>query len=93
MKKFLLGFIVGMFFTGSLYFFLQPDATVRIKMGRLLDRDTLYLKNGDVILGWIVQEEGDKILVEVEKGTFILNRSECKSIQKNTFLRYLRELI
>lgn len=93
MKKFLLGFIIGMFFAGSLYFFLQPDATVRLKVGRLLDRDTLYLKNGDVILGWIVQEEGDKILVEVEKGTFILNRSECKSIQRNTFLRYLRELI
>ena len=93
MKKILIGMLAGVSLTVVAYFLFYPNPTLRINTGRLLDQDTFYLKNGQLIRGWIVKDEGDKIIVDIEKGSLTLNRSSCKEIQENVFLRYLRQLI
>lgn len=93
MKKFLLGLIIGAFFTAGSYFLFSWDTKLHTDVGKLLDMDTLCLKDGDVIDGWILYEDNENILVETEKGSFTLPRSTCISIKKNTFLQYIRELM
>jgi len=93
MKKFLLGLVLGIFVSAVLCFFLYPDLRSRVQMGRMLDRDTIYLKDGSVLHGWIVEENETQIFVEVGKGYFTLPRSQCHNIRRNTFLRYVRELV
>jgi len=93
MKKFILGFITGIFLAAGIYFFLHQNRLLQIELGRLLDKDTIYLENGTIVKGWIVRESEREILVEVEKGYFTVPRSRCKEIRENALLRYTRELM
>ena len=92
MKKFFLGFVVGAFLTLSIFFTPYADPRARVRIGRMLDEDILYLKNGSVIRGWIVKESPKEILVEFENGSFALKPSECEEIKRNYLLKYVREL-
>ncbi len=92
-RKFILGFIVGLFFSFSLYFIRFADMKLRVGVGRVLDQDIVYLKDGSFLRGWVVQEEGDEILVETGKGNFTLPRARCKSIEKDVFLKFVRKAI
>jgi hypothetical protein len=93
MKKFTFGLITGIILAAVLGFFFHPSPELRIELGRLLDRDTIYLKNGKVVEGWVVKEDNNQIWVELGTGHFILHRAECKAIRKNSLLRYVRELM
>lgn len=93
MLKFLIGCVIGAMLTLTAYVLFPIDPRLQIEVGRLLDRDTLYLNNGHIIEGWIVRENEQDLLVELETGNFSIRRSECNMIRKNTFLRYLRQLI
>lgn len=93
MKKVLLGFIIGIVAAVSAYLFLNPNPMPRINLGRLLDKDTIYLANGQILDGWIADENENTILLEVEKGTVTLSRARCRSIQKNKLLQYIRDLM
>ncbi|MFH1593146.1 MAG: hypothetical protein ABID09_00440 [Candidatus Omnitrophota bacterium] len=93
MKKFFAGFILGIFFIATLYFFFAPQKELKIYVGRLLDLDTIYLTSGTMLRGWIVKEDDERIWVETDKDSFTIPRSKCKGIQKNVLLRYLRRSI
>jgi hypothetical protein len=82
-----------MFLMAGIFFFLGPGLGLRVKLGRLLDQDRLYLKTGQVIDGWVIGEDEDRILIEMEGGSFSLPRSQCKKIQRDIFLRYLYKLM
>lgn len=92
MKKFLLGLVLGVFLTTGAFFLPYTDPHFRIRVGRMLDEDIIYLKNGSIVRGWIIKESPKKILVEFDKGTFSLSISECESIKRNYLLKYVREL-
>ncbi len=89
MGKFLLGFMIGVAIGGAVCFFLNPNPTLRIEMGRLLDRDTICLKDNTVINGWIVEKNEKQLVVEMDNGYFTLPLSQCKSISQNTLLNYI----
>ncbi|MFH1867796.1 MAG: hypothetical protein ABH843_02380 [Candidatus Omnitrophota bacterium] len=92
MKKFFLGLALGVFLTVCIFFMPYTDPRLRIRIGRILDEDIIYLKNKSIVRGWIVRETPKEILVEVENGTFSLRLSECEGIRKNYLLKYVREL-
>ena len=93
MKRFLFGFILGVALLAGGYFYLRPDAKLHVDIGYLLDQDTLFLRDGSLMYGRILREDNKNILVETKSGTFVLDRSQCKFIQENTLLRYLRQLM
>lgn len=93
MKKILMGFMLGVFLTVGLYFFKGRNTLLHLNTGFLLDQDALYMEDGSIIYGRVLQEDGGTILVEAEKGYFTLDRKKCKSIQKDFLLRYIRELM
>lgn len=93
MKTFLLGLIVGIFLAIIIYYTPGFDPKLRIRLGRLLDKDIIFLKNGNIVRGWIFKESDEEFLVELEKGYFRLPRSECETIEKNYLLQYMQELI
>ena len=91
MKKFLVGLVLGLFLASCYYYFYHPDPLFRLKVGRLLDRDTVYLEDGTIVHGWIVKSDENYIWIETESGYFDLPVSRCKIVRKNTLLRYIRE--
>ena len=93
MKKFLAGLIAGTFLSITLYFFINPGNSINIHTGEMLDRDTLFLKDGSIIKGLIRNQDGDDILIESDNGLFTIPRSECHTIHENALLLYVRELI
>ena len=93
MKKFLLGLVIGVFLTLCVFFTPYADPRLRIRIGRILDEDILFLKNRSIVRGWIVRESPKEILIEFEKGCFSLSPSECKEIKRNYLLKYVRELM
>ena len=93
MKKFIAGFIVGIAFSVALYFSFNPSKGVTVFTGRILDRDTIYLKDGSIVKGWIAKEDNRQIWIETKEGYFTIDRSECQNIQHNTLLLYVRELM
>jgi hypothetical protein len=93
MKKFLAGLIAGIFFSIVLYFFINPSHLLNTHTGEMLDRDTLYLKDGSIMKGWIKGGDNISIIVETGKGFFTIPRAQCRLIQENTLLLYVRELI
>jgi len=93
MKKFLLGLIVGFFLTLGLYFILATDTRLHVDVGRLLDEDIIYLKDGGFIRGSVIDEGKEELLIETAKGNFTLPRSSCKDIAKNVLLRYVRQMM
>jgi len=93
MKKLILGFILGIFFAAGIYFYSSKDAKLHIDIGRILDEDVVYMKDGNTFNGWILEEGKDDILIQVEKSTFTIPKSSCAIIKKNIFMRYLRGMI
>jgi len=85
--------MVGLFLSFGLYFIHFADVKLRVDLGRLLDQDIIYLKDGSLLRGWVVREGRDEILVETERGNFTLPRARCKSIEKDVFLRFVRKAI
>jgi len=93
MKKFLIGFIVGMTVLAGAYFYLRRDIRLHADVGSFLDQDAFFLADGNVIYGRLLRELDKTVLVETKDGTFTLDRSTVKEIDKNIFLRYLRQLM
>jgi len=93
MKKFLLGFALGAFLMVIIYFAPYVDPRFRVQLGRILDKDIIYLKNGQIIQGWIVIEDSREIYIEVEEGHYYIDVSQCKQIKKNYLLQYIKELM
>jgi hypothetical protein len=93
MNKLILGFIIGIFFAAGMYFYYSKDTKLRIDIGRMLDQDVVYLKDGNTFNGWILQEGKDDILIQVEKSTFTVPKSSCVYIKKDILMRYLRGMM
>ena len=93
MNKVILGFIIGLLFAAGVYFYSSKDVKLHIDIGRILDQDMVYMKDGSTFNGWILEEGKDDILMQVEKSTFTIPKSSCASIKKNIFMRYLRGMI
>jgi len=92
-KKFILGLVIGVFLSFGLYFMRSSDTRLHVDVGRFLDQDIVYLKDGGLIRGWVVDEGGNEILIETGKGTFTLPRSICRRVEKKVFLRFVRKAI
>jgi len=80
-------------YQSNYYIMHFSDTKLHVDAGRFLDMDIIYLKDGGLIKGWIVNERNNEILIETGKGTFTLPRSICKSIEKDVFLRFVRKVI
>jgi len=93
MKKFIVGFMLGVLCCVVVVFHLNAGKEISIYTGRLLDRDTIYLDDGSVIKGWITGEDDRQLWIEQENGYFGIERSRCKKIIRNTLLLYTKELI
>ena len=85
--------MVGLILSAGLYLLRSSDTKLLIDVGRLLDQDIVYLKDGSLVRGWVLDEGSDEILIETGKGTFTLPRSICKRIEKDVFLRFVRKAI
>ena len=92
-KKFILGFGVGLALSFCIYFVRFADVKLHIDVGRLLDQDIVYMKDGTLLRGWVVKEGAHEILIETEKGNFPLPRSRFKAIEKDVFLKFVRKAI
>ena len=93
MKKFLLGFVLGIFLTGCIIFTPYLNPMFRIELKKMLDKDIIYMKDGGIVQGWITNETDNDIFLEIENGYFSLPRSKCKEIKRNFNLQYIRELM
>jgi hypothetical protein len=92
-KNFLLGLMIGLCLASGLYFLRSSDTRLRIDIGRILDQDIVYLKDGSLVRGWVVKESESELLIETEKATFTLPASICKNIEKDVFLKFVRKAI
>ena len=92
MKKFILGFVAGVFLCAGFYFMRSSDVKLRVEVGRLLDQDVVYMTDGSRMLCWVAREGRDEISVETREGFFTLPRSVCARIEKDVFLKFIRPL-
>ena len=61
---------------------------------RILNQDTLYLQNGNIVRGWIWNEKNKTVVGETQdKEIFIFNSNEYVEIERDGLLHYLRQLI
>lgn len=92
MRKIILCVVIGIFVLGTLFFLFNP--TLHTNLMRLLNQDILYLEDGDIVRGWIWDERGGIIVGETKREEiFIFSDKEYTHIERNKFLRLLRELI
>jgi hypothetical protein len=84
---------VGSLISAGLYFYWSSDTKLHVEVGRFLDEDRVYLKNGDSLKCWVVKESPKEIVIETKTGTFTVSRFSCKSIDKDIYLRYIRQLM
>ena len=89
MKRILFCVIAGIFLIGAYFYFrLNPGLL------RLLNQDTLYLNNGDIVRGWIWDDKGGVVVGEaLNKEIFIFKDNEYVEIERDKPLHYLRNLI
>jgi hypothetical protein len=92
-KKFILGLIIGLVFSAGFYFMRVADTKLHVDVGRMLDQDIIYLADGTRMKCWVAHEGERDILVETKEGTFTLPRSVCLRIEKNVFLKFVRNAI
>lgn len=91
MRKTILCVVIGIFILNVFFLF---NSTFHTNLMRFLNQDVLYLKNGDVIRGWIWDEKGGVLVGETKSGViFVSNDKECIRIERNNFLCLLRGLI
>ncbi|MFC1675303.1 hypothetical protein ACFL1K_05415 [Candidatus Omnitrophota bacterium] len=91
--KFILGVVVGLVLFFGFYFMFSSNTKLHIDAGRLLDQDAVYLEDGSIVKGWIVNEGGYDILIETGGATFTLPLSKCVRIEKDVFLKFVRKVI
>lgn len=93
MKRIIFCIMAALFLIGA-YFSLHINSGFKVNLMRLLNLDTLYLKNGNVLRGWIWDEKGGLVAGETTQGEiFIFNADEYAEIERDKFLHYLRQLI
>ena len=90
MKNFIIGLAVGavLGFAAAFYSNASP-----LRMGRLLDQDIFYLKNGDVLRGWLLEKNGDSLLIETAGGSVSLDARDCRGIQENYLAKYVKKVL
>lgn len=94
MRKIIFFIILGVSVLGVIHLSFGEGKKLRREMELLLDKDILYLNDGEVIQGWMWKQEGDLIAGQREKGgTFVVNPSQCQIIQENVLFHYLEKLI
>lgn len=92
-KRIIFCIIAAVFLIGA-YFFLQTGSELKVNIMRLLNRDALYLQNGDIVRCWIWDEKNKTVVGEAQdKKIFIFNSDEYVGIEKDELLHYLRQLI
>jgi len=92
-RKIIIGVCLVIFALGP-YFFLRINFKLRQDWLSQLNQDTLYLENGTVVRGWIWDDKDGLVIGETPEGKiFTFNKEEYRVIEKDLFLRYLRELI
>ena len=84
----ILGFCAGVLacFVVVVHYNLSP-----VKIGRQLDEDIIFLKNGNILRGQILDKRADEIIVETKNGSVTFKTSECLSVHENNFMQYLRK--
>jgi len=93
MKRIMFCFSAGIFLIGA-FFYLQTDSKLKTYVMRLLNEDTLYLKNGNILRGWIWDEKDGVVVGETAQNEiFLFNKNEYLEIERDKPLHYLRELI
>jgi len=89
MKRILFCVIAGIFLIGAYFYFRLNSGPLR-----LLNQDTLYLNNGDIVRGWIWDDKGGVVVGEtLNKEIFIFKDNEYVEIERDKLLHYLRNLI
>jgi hypothetical protein len=85
--------IVGLSLSAGFYFMRSADIKLRVDIGRMLDQDIVYLKDGSRIKCWVGNEGADEVFVETKEGSFTLPRSAYVRIEKDVFLKFVRNAI
>lgn len=93
MKQFLLGLVAGACLLAGIYFFLTKDQKVRVDIGRLLDLDYIYMKDGSLIKGWLLRRDSQNLLIETAEGSFTLPASACAGVNENVFQQFVAAAI
>lgn len=88
---FLAGFAAGVIFTVVLDVGGGIRETLSLPLARHLDGDLIYLKNGKTVVGRVLHQDANEILVEMEKGTVKFGTNEIASIEKNQYTRYFQK--
>lgn len=91
MKNFVLGFVAALVVMISAYFLFQGVIPMA-EVGRIMDEDVIYLKSGDIVHGWIIDERPGEIFIETKDGFYTLPKNNCLAVKKNVVGRYLRDL-
>jgi len=92
-KRILFCIIAAVFLIGA-YFFLQTASELKLNIMRILNQDTLYLQNGNIVRGWIWNEKNKTVIGETQdKEIFIFDSNEYVEIERDGLLHYLRQLI
>lgn len=94
MRKYIFCITAALLILAGIYSFFGKEKAWRLKLWLLLDKDIIYLKNGDVVQGWLWKQESDLIVGRTEKDEmFVFKPSECEIIQEDVLLRYFEKLI
>ena len=93
MKNFIFGLFIGIFVTITLYFTPYIDPRFRTKIGHLLDKDIILLKNGNIMKGWILKRQEGNLTIEIANGYIIIPYCDCEHLEDNYLLKYMKELV
>ena len=94
MRKYIFCIVATILILAGINSFFGEEKSWRQKLWLLLDKDIIYLKNGDVVQGWLWKQESDLIAGRTEKDeVFVFKPSECEIIQEDVLLRYFEKLI
>lgn len=92
MIRFLFGLLLGVVCAYVVLFYQRPPSFLApITVGRLLDRDTIYVKDGGILQGWIREESEKDLLIETDRGTFRMPREQCLKVERDSWARYVRD--
>ncbi|MFA6636470.1 MAG: hypothetical protein WCV56_05145 [Candidatus Omnitrophota bacterium] len=93
MKTFLIGVFTGIFVAVCLWLvFLMPEANM-VDLGRLMDRDTIFMEDGTIIRGWVLQEDVNSVFIETKDSHMTIHPKSIRKIQRDVNKKYLRKLV
>lgn len=94
MRKYIFCIVATLLILAGINSFFGKEKSWRQKLWLLLDKDIIYLKNGDVVQGWLWKQESNLIAGRTENDeVFVFKPSECEIIQEDVLLRYFEKLI